>query len=185
MNMKRNINIILLLLTVVLVFATTFNVIKKNEIENTMIDEKEKVKQLQRENENLQNLSDESEENTFEKDVEWFVTKIYTLENRKKLYEEIKDSATDDVLTGLFGDDLPPDENQGEVHSIDRNISDLEVYGKYKDESHYKAIVTLNLTFDHKDKTDNAFTIVQVDLTKKENTWLIDNFEEYAKGGRK
>src|SRR5699024_11315091 len=66
--------------------------------------------------------------------------------------------------------------NQGEVHSIDRNISDLEVYGKYKDESHYKAIVTLNLTFDHKDKTDNAFTIVQVDLTKKENTWLIDNF---------
>src|SRR5690625_839302 len=98
MNMKRNINIILLLLTVVLVFATTFNVIKKNEIENTMIDEKEKVKQLQRENENLQNLSDESEENTFEKDVEWFVTKIYTLENRKKLYEEIKDSATDDEI---------------------------------------------------------------------------------------
>lgn len=181
---KVKVSFILGLIVVLLVVVATFNVIKKNDTESKYMSAKSKIEQLEKENDSLQSLDDEKEDNTFEDDISWFVTKVYTLENRRKLYEEIEESATKDVLKDLFGDELPPDENQGEVHSMDRDVDNMEIYGKYKDESHYKAIVTFDLSMSKEDNTDNAFTILQVDLTKSDDAWLIDRFEEYAKGGR-
>ncbi|MFG6121143.1 hypothetical protein [Thalassobacillus sp. B23F22_16] len=182
---KINFSLILLVLTVILLGVATFNGIKKNDAEKAVVDEQNKVKQLQEENENLQNLSEDEKENTFDNDIEWFVTKVYTLENRKELYEEIKDSATEEVLTGLFGDELPPDENQGKVGSIDREVSNIDIFGKYKDDSHYKAIVTFDLKMGYEEQTETGFTVIEINLIKKDETWVIDEFEEYAKGGRK
>src|SRR5699024_12724346 len=136
---KINFSLILLVLTVILLGVATFNGIKKNDAEKAVVDEQNKVKQLQEENENLQNLSEDDKEHTFDNDIEWFVTKDYTVENRKELYEEIKDSATEEVLTGLFGDELPPDEYQGMVGSNDSEVSTLDIIGKYHYDFHIHA----------------------------------------------
>src|SRR5699024_1088644 len=140
---KINFSLILLVLTVILLGVATFNGIKKNDAEKAVVDEQNKVKQLQEENENLQNLSEDEKENTFDNDIEWFVRKVYTLENRKELYEENKDSATEEVLTGLFGDELPLDENQGKEGSIDREESNIEIFGK-----------------DDEEQTETGFTVI-------------------------
>lgn len=181
--MSKKANLLMLVIIVVLILVSIFSVGKKNDLENKVIDLNGEIKQLQAENKTLQNTSDSKDKNTFDEDINWFVTKVYTLENRKKLYEEIKESATDEVLTLLLGDKLPPDENQGEVESIDRKVSNIEIYGKYLDDKHFKSIVTLDLKFGYEDKSDSAFTVLQVDLTKKESGWKISKFKEYAKGG--
>lgn len=184
--MKKNLTTILLLAVILLVFVSSFNIIKKNDIENELISLKEDMKQSEKkveadiETENEKDIETKEEKvDTLEEDIEWFVTEVYTIENRKELYESIKNSATEEVLVELFGEELPPDENQGEVHSIDRNIENLEVYGRYETENNYKAIVTFDLVFNHE---DTAFTVMQVDITKKDDAWKVDSFEEYAKG---
>lgn len=182
---KRNFSLILLILIVLFLGIATFNGIKKNDAEKAVIDEQDKVKQLKQENENLQSLNEDEDENTFDKDIKWFVTEVYTLENRKELYEKIKDSATEDVLTDLFGDELPPDENQGEMGSIEREVDNIDIFGKYKDDSQFKAIVTFDLKMGYEEQSETGFTVIEINLTKKDGTWVIDEFEEYAKGGRK
>lgn len=180
----KKINFYIGLITIVLIIVTTITIMQKNDIKNTVIDQKEQIEQLEKENYNLQNLDEEKEGNTFEEDIEWLVEQIYTIENRKKLYEEIEDLSSKEVLTELFGEELPPEENQGEVESIDREANNIKVYGKYEDESHYKSIVTFDLSMKFDDKEDDAFTVLQVDLIKHKDKWIVDNFEEYAKGGR-
>ncbi len=182
--MKKNFNIILLAITIILILFTAYNVIQKNRTENKVINLEKEIEEIEQEKETVQELEEENEDHTFEDDINWFVTEVYTLENRKVLYEKIEQSATEDVLIGLFGEELPPDENQGEVHSIDRKVDDIEIYGKYQDEKHYQGIVTFNLSFEDEERSESAFTVLQVDLTKKEDGWKISEFEEYAKGGR-
>lgn len=180
---KINFTMIITVIAILMTLFAVYNVVQKNNAKNALQDEKMKVEQLNQEIENLDEMEDEQEQNTFEEDINWFVTQVYTLENRKKLYENIKDSATDDVIKQLFGDELPPDENQGEVKSIDREVKNVEIYGKYENDKHYKAFVTFDLVYDTGHGKDTGFTILQVDVKKKDDVWVIDKFKEYAKGG--
>lgn len=186
--MKNKTKIIIIIIIILFIFIMFYNVIQKNQLENEVIELNQKIEQIEQEKENITEIESKNKTNenvdTLDEDIEWFVTKVYTLENRKELYEDIKVSTTEDVLKGLFGEDLPPEENQGEVHSVDRNIKNINVYGKYENENHYKAMVTFDLIFDSGDKTDSAFTVMQVDLTQKDDSWKVDNIEEYAKGER-
>lgn len=183
--MRRNITLILLVITVLLVFATAYSVIQKNSAENKAFKLKKEIEVMEKEKETTQELKESEETNTFEDDIEWFVNEIYTLENRTELYEKIEPSATEDVLKGLFGEELPPDENQGEVHSIDRKVDNIQVFGKQQDNEHYNGIVTFDLSFDYDDKSDSAFTVLQVNLKKQGDEWKVSEIEEYAKGSRK
>lgn len=187
--MIKSINLLYIVVVIVLVAITSFNVIQKNQSENEVIALKTELKAIEKEVELLvedEEVTDTSEEtlDTLDEDIAWFTTEVYTLENRKQLYEAIEVSATDPVLEALFGEDLPPEEHQGTVHSIDRTIENIDVYGKYIDENTYQAVVTFDLSFEMEEKTDRAFTIMQVELTKQDDRWKVSHFEEYAKGAR-
>lgn len=175
-----SLNLIILVIVILLVLFSLYSSLEKNRAENRIVELKKEVTEIEKEKESVQKIEEEKETNTFEEDISWFVTEVYTVEDRKKLYELIEPSATEEVLIELFGEELPPDENQGEVHSIDKDVENIEVYGNYQDEKHFKGIVTFDLSFDDTERSETAFTVLEVELTKHDDGWKISKLEEYS-----
>lgn len=178
--MKKNISFILGVALLILIVFATFNILKNNNLKDEVTSLKEEITILEKENEKLRNLENSSNDNTFEEDVKWFVSEVYGLEDRAQLYDNISLSVTDDVIEDLFGNDVPPKKSENSEHSLERTLDNIEIYGKFKDDKNYVALATFDLTFEYRNEKDTAFTIVQVNLTKKEDKWLISNFEEYS-----
>jgi len=178
--LKKNISLILGVALLILVLFLTFNILKNNNLKDELTSLKEEIKTLENENKGLRNLDKTSNDNTFEEDVKWFVSEVYGLEDRAELYDNISLSVTDDVIKDLFGNDVPPKKSETSEHSLERKLDNIEVYGKFKDDKNYIALATFDLTFEYRNEKDTSFTIVQVNLTKKEDKWLISNFEEYS-----
>lgn len=121
-------------------------------------------------------------ENTFEEDIIWFLSEVYTNADRVDMYDNISFSITDDVAEFLFGQDLPPEPSEFNSDVLTRSLENVEVFGKYIDETTYKAIVRFDVVFEYHEETDRSFTVVEVDLKKYEDDWLINNFVEYTTG---
>jgi hypothetical protein len=121
-------------------------------------------------------------ENSFEEDIVWFLSQIYTNADRVEMYDNISFSITDDVTEFLFGEDLPPEPSEFNSDVLTRSLENVEVFGKYIDDTTYKAIVRFDVVFDYHEETDKSFTVVEVDLKKYEDDWLINNFVEYTTG---
>jgi len=114
--MRNKLGIAILVLFVILVVVSVYNIGKKNSLANENVDLKEKISSLEAEQqtepqedtsaqaeENSENEGEtndnegNSEENedknddTFEEDIEWFLKNLYTDKSKEKSYNTLKD----------------------------------------------------------------------------------------------
>lgn len=180
--MKLKYSLITGLIIVAMVIILSFNMVKGNDLKNEIIELEDQVKELENKNQTLLELEETKSDNTFEEDVEWFVQQLYGMSDRLDLYETIEPSITNDVTEQLFGENHPPEEGDQdeEERSLERTVENINVFGKFEDESHYSTLVTFDLTFEYRGQTDRTFTIVKVELRKgNDGKWLINEVEEF------
>lgn len=121
---------------------------------------------------------DTNSSDTFDEDLKWFVTKTYETSNRLQLYEDIKDSVSQGVLEALLGDELPPEENENDEESALREVTNLDVYGKYGSDGKFKAVVLFDVTYKFKDNSDSKKVLASIEITNQKGSWIITKFEE-------
>lgn len=204
--MRNKLGIAILVLFVILVVVSVYNIGKKNSLANENVDLKEKISSLEAEQqtepqedtsaqaeENSENEGEtndnegNSEENedknddTFEEDIEWFLKNLYTDKSKEKSYNTLKDSATEDLLKSQFGEELPPEDETDGEKGVDNDIKNVEVYGKYSNSSTYKALVEFEIISTYEDKEDSGEKIVEFTIRDKDGKWLVENIEDKAK----
>lgn len=177
----RNKMAIILSIVSVLLIATLFVVYNKSvAYQEQVVELKSKVSSLESENEMLTIQNDVSDENTFDEDIKWFVESIYEISDSKALYDEINESITDPVAQKLFGDTLPPEKSSfsGE-NTVERKVSDVEIYGDYVMNDEYKALVKSRVSYMYKEEEVLNDVITEVMLLKdSKGVWRVSKFEE-------
>lgn len=169
--------------TVLWVIAILFLIILILLKNNTIRDNEETIQYLESEatteQEETEQIEDESEStDTFEEDIEWFVTTVYESNDRLQLYEEIQDSVNQNVLTALLGEDLPPEESTQEEASVERSVSNVDVFGKYQGDDKYRAVVLLDNSYEYKDQEDEKEILAYLEISNQEGVWIITEFRE-------
>lgn len=203
-TMKNKIGLVIGFLFVLLVVVSVYNISKKNSLANENVDLKSEIASLETEQQETANSqtdntseneedsgdnnndSDNAEEentsdDTFEEDIEWFLKNLYTDKSKKSSYETLKDSATEDLLKSQFGNELPPEDETDGEKGIDNDIKNVEVYGKYSNDTTYKALVDFEIISTYEDKEDSGNKIVEFTIKEEDDKWLVDNIEDKAK----
>ena len=180
--MKNKMTLILGVITILLMAALFVGYNKSASYQEEIVELNTKVSSLESENEMLSIENEVSEENTFDEDIQWFVESIYEISDTKALYDAINESITDPVAQQLFGDKLPPEASSfsGET-SVDRKVSDVEIYGHYVMNDEYKALVQATVSYMYKEEEVLSNVITEVTLIKGSNdVWRVRKFEEKA-----
>lgn len=208
--MKNKFSLVILILFIIMMFVSIFNVVKKNSLASENVDLKSEISILEEENEqkkeasestkteeetnndeSSENPSNEEEkkeseteqetENNFSEDIEWFLENLYTKKNKRESYDTVKDSASESLLKSQFGEELPPENAEDEENGVDNKIEDVDVYGKYENDSTYKALVEFKIVSNYEDKTDESKHIIEVIINKENDKWIIDEIDEKSK----
>lgn len=157
---------------------------KSASYQDEIVELNSKVSSLESENELLSIETEVSEENTFDADIQWFVESVYETSDMKALYDEINESITDPVAQQLFGDTIPPEASgfSGET-SVERQVSDVEIYGDYVMNDEYKALVQATVSYMYKEEEVLSNVITEITLVKGSNdVWRVAKFEEKSNG---
>lgn len=200
--MDNKYKVLILVLIIILMSVSVFNVIKKNSLATENTELKKEISSLEEqkvqdetsdnddlenndsddgENENEESEEDEKDENTFEEDIEWFFKNLYTDKSKEASYNSLKDSATEDLLKSQFGSELPPEDNEDVEKGVDNDIENMEIFGKYSNDSTYKALVKFDIISTYEDKEDTGERITEVTIEKDGNKWLVSDLEDKAK----
>lgn len=180
--MKSRITWVLGIVTILLMAALFVGYNKSAAYQEEIVELNSKVSSLESENEMLSIENEVSEENTFDEDIQWFVESIYEISDTKALYDAINESITDPVAQQLFGETLPPEPSsyEGEA-SVDRKVSDIEIYGDYVVNDEYKALVQATVSYMYKEEEVLSTVITEITLIKGTNdVWRVAKFEEKA-----
>ena len=173
--------IVLAVFIVVFVVITFFLFYENNKLKKENNKLEENIESVKSDN-NKEELNETDNENTFKDDVEWLVTEIYASDNRYELYNNISESIDENVEEYLFGENVPPEKEEPSSKTLERKIENTNVFGKYKDDEHYQAVVVFDVAYKYHGETDTGLGVVQVDMKKTENDWLVTNFVEYTTG---
>jgi len=182
--MKNKMALILGVITILLMAALFVGYNKSASYQDEIVELNSKVSSLESENELLSIETEVSEENTFDADIQWFVESVYETSDMKALYDEINESITDPVAQQLFGDTIPPEESSfsGES-SVERQVSDVEIYGDYVMNDEYKALVQATVSYMYKEEEVLSNVITEITLVKGSNdVWRVAKFEEKSNG---
>lgn len=167
----------------ILLMAALFVVYNKSaSYQEEIVELNSKVSSLESENEMLSIEKEVADENTFDEDIKWFVESIYEISDTRALYDEINESVTDAVAQQLFGETLPPEASDfSEQVSVDRQVTDVEIYGDYVMNDEYKALVKARVNYMYKEEEEMNTVITEVSLLKdSKDVWRVSKFEEKA-----
>lgn len=135
---------------------------------------------LETENELLSLEKEVAKENTFDDDIEWFMESVYGTSDSRELYDEINEAITEPVAQQLFGETLPPEASEfTDERSVDRTVSEIEIYGDYIMNDEYKALVKARVSYVYKGEEELSDVITEINLLKDSNdVWRVSKFEE-------
>ena len=171
-----------------ILFISILSLILVVLVKNKTIDaDKKEISKLQAIIESQKNLEedtidtkDSENTDTFEEDIEWFITKVYEANNLTALYEDINTSVNQTVLETLIGEEIPPKKDEIEEYTLDREVTEVDVYGKYTKEGIYKALVSFNVFYDFKEQSQDKKILVSLEIKNEDDAWIITNFEEFS-----
>ncbi|WP_432356062.1 hypothetical protein [Sporosarcina sp. A2] len=174
------------LIFIVIILVLLLTVVMKNsqlnKAEKNLSRQDERVAALEKEIQE-QGKEDEVKESadTFDKDLNWFVTNVYESNDRYELYNKIKDSVSKEALLQLIGEEIPT-EPQPDSDVVTKKVQSVDVYGKYVGEKIYHAVVTFDYQYSYKDTVQKIQKVVMIELKDKEGDWFVTDFKEVQLG---
>ncbi|MGE6370595.1 hypothetical protein ACQKDB_15825 [Planococcus kocurii] len=178
--MRNKLAVILSIVSILLIAALFVVYNKSATYQEQVVKLESEVSSLESDNEMLAIENEASEENTFDEDIQWFVESVYEIGDSRALYDEINEAITDPVAQNLFGDTIPPEKSSfsGEA-SVDRQVSEMEIYGDYVMNDEYKALVKSKVSYLYKEEEELSEVITEITLLKdSKDVWRISKFEE-------
>lgn len=168
--------IIIILFLIVTLLVKNKSIAESTEKINVLQTEIKDTKKEDTKKEDIKKDTNSSE--TFDEDLKWFVSKTFETNNTLQVYEDIKDSVSQEVLEALLGDELPPKESNSDETGMIREATNIDVFGKYENDEAFKAVVLFDLDYKFKDQEDSRKVLASVEITKQKGSWIITKFEE-------
>lgn len=173
--------LIFIIIILVLLLVVVMKNSQLNKTEASLADQNKQVEALEKEIQAKKTEDEKEGTDTFEKDLQWFVTNVYESNDPYALYNKIKDSVSQEALVQLIGEEIPT-EPQPDSDVVTKKVHSVDVYGKYVSEKSYRAVVTFDYEYKYKDTAQKIQKVVVVELKDKEGAWFITDFREIQLG---
>lgn len=185
MELWRKYNkLIFFIIILALILALVMKNAEQNQTEEMSSEKDKRIATLEKEIQEQKNEIKDSEkdsEDTFDKDLKWFVTNVYESTDRYELFNKIKDSVSQEALVQLIGEELPT-EPEPESDVVIKSVQSVNVYGKYVGEKKYQAVVLFDYEYKYKDTSQKIQKVVEIELKDQEGDWFVSDMKEIQYG---
>ena len=172
------------LIYIIIILTLITFLLTKNKTINESQSEIDKLQTIIENQENINTEEIDTEntkvEDTFEDDIKWFISKIYEANDLTTLYDDIKNTVNQNVLETLVGEEIPPKKDEIQEYVLEREVTDIDVYGKYINDGLYKALVSFNVFYDFNEQSQDKKTLVSLEIKEEDGAWIISEFEEFS-----
>lgn len=178
---ERYNKIIFIFIILALVLAVVVKNSQLNKAETSLSEQDKQVAALEKEIQEQDKEDEKENTDTFDKDLDWFVTNVYESNDPFELYNKVKDSVSEEAMVQLVGEEIPTSP-QPDSDVVTKKVQAVDVFGKYIGEDIYEAVVTFDYEYQYKDTVQKIQKVVQIELKDKEGIWFVTNFEEVQLG---